>query len=221
MKKVFFAVVLGVLVSKAWGFSFSEEESKQQSAEKAAAARHRAAAQIAPACREALRGKTIMVVVGERTARGMSSDQSSYSSHFNAIDKRLRKLGLNTITQAEMKAKIAQAEIDAYLKNDMDAAMNASKKIGADFILRGVMSSRSAINPVLRIPEVYVSMSFALTGPDGKTISEAGASAESYSGTNTGSMALTLINEHADGVVARLYRDYCAAAGVGGGRKKK
>ena len=50
-------------------------------------------------------------------------------------------------------------------------------------------------------------------------MANSGASAESYSGTNTGGMALTLINEQADGVVARLYRDYCAAKGIGGRRK--
>ena len=81
--------------------------------------------------------------------------------------------------------------------------------MAADFILRGVISSRSAINSVLRIPEVYVSMGFTLTAADGRTISEAGASAESYSGTDTLGMALTLINEQADSVVARLVGDYC------------
>lgn len=92
---------------------------------------------------------------------------------------------------------IAQAEIDAYMRNDPDAALNASKKMGADFILRGVISSRSAINPVLRIPEVYVSMSFTLTAADGRPVSDVSASAESYSGTDTLGMALTLVNEQA------------------------
>lgn len=218
MKKLLLAVLLGLIAASAFAFSFSEEEKKESDA--AAAAKKRGGGvKISPQCQEALKGKVIMVVVGERTARGMNSEQSSYSSHFNAIDRRLKKLGLNTITQAEMKAKVAQAEIDAYLKNDMDAAMNASKKMGADFILKGVISSRTAMNPVLHIPEVYISMGFTLTGADGKTISEAGARAESYSGMDTGGMALTLINEQADGVVARLYTDYCAAAGIG--RKKK
>ena len=45
------------------------------------------------------------------------------------------------------------------------------------------------------------------------------AGAESYSGTDTGGMALTLINEQADGVVARLYSDYCRQAGVAGKNK--
>ena len=109
----------------------------------------------------------------------------------NAINQRLKKFGFNTFTQEEITAQIAQAEIEAHFRNDPDAAINASKKVGADFILRGVISSRTAINPVLRIPEVYISMGFTLTAADGKTISDAGASADSYSGTDTLGMALT------------------------------
>lgn len=217
MKKALVLPILAVVASQAAAFSFSEDEKQQKDAE--AASRHRVAAQLATPCKQAIKDKRIMVILGERTGRGMNSDQGSYSPQFMAIDKRLKRLGLNTLTQEEMKAKVAQAEIDAYLKNDMDAAMNASKKISADFILRGVISSRSAINPILHIPEVYVSMSFTLTGADGRNISEASGRAESYSGTDTGGMALTLINEQADGVVARLYSDYCRQAGVAGKNK--
>ncbi|MCZ7653744.1 MAG: hypothetical protein M5R42_04840 [Rhodocyclaceae bacterium] len=37
---------------------------------------------------------------------------------------------------------------------------------------------------------------------------------ESYSGTDTLGMALTLVNEQADEVVAKLYNDYCRNAGT-------
>ena len=82
---------------------------------------------LATPCKQAVKDKRIMIVMGERTGRGMNSDQGHYSSHFNAIDKRLKRLGLNSITQEEMWARIAQAEIDAYLNNDTEAALNASK----------------------------------------------------------------------------------------------
>jgi len=219
MKKTLLAALLGLAVGNALAFSFSDEERKQQDAE-AAAKRRAAAPLMSQECRQAIHGRTMMIVVGERTARGLNSDQGAYSSHFNAIDKRLKKLGINTITQAEMKAKIAQAELDAYLNNDMDAALNASKRMGTDFILKGVISSRTAMNPMIRVPEVYISMGFTLTGADGRTISEAGARAESYSGMDTGSMAVTLINEQADGVVGRLFSDYCNAVGIGGRRRR-
>ena len=71
----------------------------------------------------------------------------------------------------------------------------------------------------LRPDKHLCDLSTALTGADGRTISEAGGRAESYSGTDTGHMALTLINEQAEGVVAKLYSDYCRAAGVEGKKK--
>lgn len=187
-------------------FSFSEEEAQRNAADNA---RTSGGPAVSQACRESLKNRKVMVVVGQRTARGTDAQQGTYSPHFNAINKRLKKQGFNTYTQEEITAQIAQAEIDAYFRNDPDAAINASKKMGADFILRGVISSRSAINPVLRIPEVYVNMGFTLTAADGRTISDASASADSYSGTDTLGMALTLVNEQADGVVGRLVGDYC------------
>ncbi len=214
MKKILATTLLCTAASSVFAFSFSEEEKQQKDAE--AASRQRVVAQLATPCKQAIKDKRIMVVVGERGSKGMMADQEAYSPHFQAIDKRLKRLGLNTITQAEMKARIAQAEIEAYLRNDQEAALNASKKMGSDFILKGVISSKTAVNPLLRIPEVYVSMAFTLTGADGRTISEAGGRAESYSGTDTGHMALTLINEQAEGVVAKLYSDYCRSAGVTG-----
>jgi hypothetical protein len=199
-------------------FSFSEDEKQQKEAE--GNARKQTGQQLATPCRDALKDRKIMVVVGERSTRGINAQQNTYSPHFNAINQRLRNLGLKTYTQQEITAQVAQAEIDAYFRNDPDAALNASKKMGADFILRGTISSRTAINPVLRIPEVYVNMGFTLSAADGRTISDVSASAESYSGTDTLGMALTLVNEQASGVVARLYSDYCRNAGIGSGKKK-
>ena len=190
-------------------FSFSGEEEKQKAAE---GPKKGSGTAVSTACRESLKNRKVMVVVGQRSARGTDATQSTYGQHFQAINRRLKKFGFNTYTQEEITAQIAQAEIDAYFRNDPDAAINASKKMGADFILRGLISSRSAINPVLRIPEVYVNMGFTLSAADGRTISDASASADSYSGSDTLGMALTLVNEQADGVVARLVNDYCRHA---------
>lgn len=200
-------------------FSFSEEERQQKQADDAS--HKRVSQQLATPCKDALKDRRIMVVIGERSSRGLDARQGNYSPHFNSINQRLRNLGLKTYTQEEITAQVAQAEIDAYMRNDPDAALAASKKMGADFILRGVISSRSAINPVLRIPEVYVNMGFTLSAADGRTISDVSARAESYSGTDTLGMALTLVNEQASGVVARLYGDYCRNAGIGRDGKKK
>lgn len=62
---------------------------------------------------------------------------------------------------------------------------------------------------MLRINEVSVSMGFTLVAADGSSIAEAGAGSDSFSGSDTLSMAGTLINEQADGVVRRLVSGYC------------
>lgn len=213
MKKLFLAVLLGAAAIHAHAFSFADEEQRQHEAE--AASRPAAGNGLAAACRRAIKGRRVIVVIAQRTAQGLLADQEAYAPHFQAIDRRLRKLGLETFTQAEMKARVAQAEIDAYLRNDMEAALGASRRMGADFVVRGMISTRTAVNPLVRIPEVYVAMNFTLSGAEGRSVAAADAQAESYSGADTGSMALTVINEQADGVIARLFRDYCSASGVG------
>jgi hypothetical protein len=57
-----------------------------------------------------------------------------------------------------------------------------------------------------------VSFAFTLTGGNGRIISNITASSSSYSGTDVSRMALTLVNEQIDEVVAKLYGDYCRNA---------
>ena len=67
---------------------------------------------------------------------------------------------------------------------------------------------------MVNVNQVNVSMNFILTGANGKMISQASAENASYAGQDTSGMALTLINERADELVASLYSDYCQNAGV-------
>jgi hypothetical protein len=188
-------------------FSFSDEEAKDKAA---AAPKGPSGPVISAACKAKLANEKVMVLVAERGNGGFNADQGRYGQHFQAIDRRLRKQGMRTMSQEEIKKQVAQAEIDAAFRNDPDAALQAAQKHGATLTLRGVISSRSAINPVLRIPEVYIGMNFSLVAQDGHYVSEAGASSDSYSGTDTVGMAATLINEQADGVVRRLLKGYCS-----------
>lgn len=192
----------------AQAFSFAEEEAKDKAA--AAPSPTASGPAISAACKERLRKERVMVLVAERGNNGLNADQGRYGMHFQGIDRRLQKYSMRTLSQAEIKKQVAQAEIDAHFRNDPDAALQASKKHGASLTLRGVISSRRGINPMLKINEVYVNMGFTLVGPDGRHIAEASASSESYSGGDTVGMAATLINEQADGVVRRLVSGYCA-----------
>lgn len=190
----------------ALGFSFADEEAKRQAEN---APRAVSGAGIPAVCREKIKKERVVVLVAERGNQGVNADQGRYGAHFSAIDQRLRKLGLRTYSQEEIKKQIAQAEIDAHFRNDPDAALGAAKKLGASMTLRGLIVSRRSVNPVLNINEVAVSMQFQLVGANGRDIANTTASAESYAGADTLGMALTLVNEQAGSVVNRLMSAYC------------
>ena len=197
----------------AQGFKFSQPDTEAKAEEDAKA--ERIARDLSTPCRADLKGKKIMVVIGELQSGGrIAAQQQNYGPHFQAINTRLRSLGLTTYTQEEIRRRIAQAEIDAYFRNDADAALSAAKRLGASFVLRGLISSEATQNPLMAVNQVSVSMGFTLTGGNGRIISDVNANASSYSGADVARMALTLVNEQADDVVARLYADYCRNAGL-------
>jgi hypothetical protein len=206
------ALVVATGVASAQGFKFSNEEEADKAKE--AQRQNKARAQLATPCRDKIRDQKILVLIGESRVGRIEANQAVYGEHFNAINSRLRSLGLRTYTQAEITAQIAQAEVDAYFKNDPDAALSASSRLAAQYILRGVISSVAVRNAVINVNQVTIRMNFTLTGADGRMISQANAENASYAGADTSGMALTLINERADDVVARLYSDYCRSAGV-------
>ncbi len=200
----------------AQGFKFSQPDADDKAEQAAQAARAgRIAEQLSTPCRADLKGRKIMVIIGEERANGfVSAQQQNYGPHFQAINGRLRSLGLATYTPEEIRKQVAQAEIDAYFRNDPDAALGAAKRLGASFVLRGLISSEASRNPVIAVNQVTVRMGFTLSGSNGKTISDAQAASSSYAGADVGRMALTLVNEQADEVVATLYADYCRNAGL-------
>jgi hypothetical protein len=155
-----------------------------------------------------------LVVIGERQSNGyVEARQQNYGPHYQAINKRLQALGLRTYTPEEIRRQIAQAEIDAYFRNDPDAALAASRRLGASFVLRGLITSQAMPNPIINVNQVSVNMGFTLTANNGRVISDTEASSGSYAGADVQKMALTLVNEKADEVVATLYADYCRNAG--------
>ena len=205
----------------AQGFKFSQPDPTEQAEKEAQQARDdQILEQLATPCRAQLKDKKIMVVIGERASNGIvSAQQQNYGQHFDAINRRLRALGLRTFTPEEIRRQIAQAEIDAYFRNDPEAALSASRRLGASFVLRGLISSQAVRNPMIPVNQVSIDMDFTLTGGNGRVISDAQASNSSYAGANVSRMALTLVNEKADEVVAKLYSDYCRAGGYAPARK--
>lgn len=193
------------------GFKFSQEDNSAKAKEEA---RQQAIAErLSTPCRDQLKDKKIMLIIGEQqVGGGILANQENYGPHFQVINQRLRALGLRTYTPEEIKKQIAQAEIDAYFKGNPDAALSASRRLGASFVLRGLIASQASVNPVIRVNEVTVNLGFSLADSGGHMISDATAQGGSFSGSDIRSAAARLINEKADDVVSKLYSDYCSQA---------
>src|SRR5580765_5961423 len=161
------------------GFKFSEQDDADRA--ESEARQSRIAEQLSTPCRADLKGKKIMVIIGEMRSNGVIyAQQQNYGPHFQAINTRLRGLGLRSYTPEEIRRQIAQAEIDAYFRNDPDAALAASKKLGASFVLRGLITAQSGMNPLMAVNQVTISMDFTLYGANGRVVAEAHANSASY-----------------------------------------
>ena len=194
----------------AQGFKFSNADNDDQARE--AEQQARVQVLLSTPCKAKIKNQKIMVLIGESHDGMLQTNQSRYSSHFDSLNARLQGLGLKTITQSQIKAQVAQAEIDAYFKNDPDKALSASKRLAAQYILRGLITTEAGYNTIVRVNQVSIRMQFTLTDASGRILSQANAENASYSGVDTTGMALTLVNEKADEVVAQLYSDYCRVA---------
>jgi hypothetical protein len=199
--------------AQAQGFKFSNPPPDAAAQAQADAQRQATiSAQLATPCRDRIRNRKIMVLIGEEKNGFITASQGNFGRHVEAINSRLQALGLKTYSAEQIRKQIAQEEIDAYFKNDPDRALSASRRMAAQYVLRGVIASQASRNAVVNVNQVSVNMDFTLSDAAGRPVSTAAASNASYSGSDVSGMALTLIEERADQVVARLYSDYCRNA---------
>lgn len=201
------------MTAQAQGFKFSDPDPSEK-ADKDAQDKRNAQVQdmLAAPCLNRIKNQKIMVVIAENKDGFISANQAVYNTHVSAINDRLQGLGLRTFTPAQIRAQVAQAEINAFFKNDPDVAISASRRLAAQYILRGVITSSTHRNAIINVNQVSIGMKFTLTGANGRMISQASASNESYAGHDVSGMALTLVEESAEEVVAKLYSDHCKAA---------
>jgi len=210
LQKILLVLVIALGLGSAFaaqGFKFSNAD--QDEKDKQAQEAEHTQTLLATPCRAKIKNQKILVLIAEDHSGSLRANQSSYSPHVTAINGRLQNLGLKTYTQEQIRKQVAQAEIDAYFKNDPDAALSASQRLAAQYSLQGVISTQTGYNRIINVNEVSIQMEFLLKDARGKTISQTSATNASYAGADTRNMALTLINEKADEVVAKLYSDYC------------
>jgi hypothetical protein len=196
-------------------FSFSKDAEQERAAAQAEA--DAVATLVSVPCQQRLKDRKILLLIAERTESDFDANQDRYGPHFRAIESRLRALGLRPYTQEQIRAQIAQAEVDAYFRNDPDAAIAASRRLAAHFVLRGDILTMASVNPVLGINEVAVSIGLALSDArTGRVLSEVTARSEAFSGADPLGTALELVQRQANVLVARIYNDFCQNAEAGG-----
>lgn len=187
---------------------YEEEINREDNAQRDAAQR-RADRQLSVKCPASVKRRKIALILHENKGKGTRKvNNPNYSALFQEINRRLKNQGLKTYTQGQINAQIAQAELEAVANGDPDAAIAASKKLGATYFLRAHISSRSNVNPITRVNEVFVNMTFNLT-KWGRPISQIKAQGDSWAGQDTQSAAMAILEEKAESVVAQLYYDIC------------
>ena len=208
--------LLGVLLlncgfARADTFSFSQQAAADQAKAQEDAAKQTEAIQtlVSAPCKQRLKRQRIVVLIAEHDGNQWQTSQDRYGPLFSIIESRLGALGIKTYSQQQIKANIAQGELDAYFKNDPDGALSASRRLGANYVLRGNISSEAGVNTVIQVNQVAVSIDLTLTGMDGRVLSDVGAHVDSYSSDDTLNTAVALVREQADLLVARLYNDFC------------
>jgi hypothetical protein len=195
------------------GFKFSNPSAdEQQQAAEQLRRQQKVDFLLSTPCGQRLKNRKIVVLVGEETNGHVTAPQGKWGRHVEAINMRLRGLGLKTYSPEEIRKQIAQEEIDAVFKNDPDRAISASRRLAAQYILKGVIATQAVRNNIVGVNQVNVAMDFTLVDAAGRPMSNTRATNASYAGADVGGMALTLIEERADEVVAQLYSDYCKSA---------
>ena len=195
-------------------FHFSTRVEQEQVAEQAADAQRAESIRqlVSIPCRDRLKNRKILQLMAEHREGRWLTEQDRYGRLTSIIDTRMRALGLGTYTQEQITSAVAQAEVDAYFNNDPDGALAASKRLAADYILRGDLTMTTGVNQVVGVREVAVDLQLTLSSASGQQLSAVDAHSESFSSVDTLGTASALLKRQADQLVAQLYNDYCRKA---------
>ncbi|BBK37512.1 hypothetical protein STAQ_25900 [Allostella sp. ATCC 35155] len=170
-----------------------------------------AAALIDPACRRRLAGRKIAIVFTEvREDGGRLIRQKRYAGVFPIVADALRRAGMTVYTQEEINRQIAQEEMRRFLNNEADAALTAFRRLGAAYILRATIESRATMNPMIRVKQVGVTVTFALSSSAGGIVGQAEMSTASFTGADPLPVVRDIVREEIDRTVVDLYDSVCS-----------
>jgi len=234
MTNTFFSFFLAVILLclsapvPSWSFSFSQQE-QQDAAEESFQQAGESLSHLN--CPKSLRSAKIATMIGEvhRSGGGgqgrlygsfMAADAPDWDNHSttnrsvygNLVDELnsgFQRLGLKTYTAAEINDHIARAEQEAVLNNDPDAAIAAAERLSASFVLKGVISTRSQLNRVVNVDEVFVTINLLLVDHQGRQIASAQINETTFSDADVLNTIQNLVKKQSNAVTYQLFKDYC------------
>jgi len=215
-------VVLFLSTSYVFSFSFSEYDDKENSS---------TTGELSPAslkCPASFKSKKITTMIGEQHRddrhgyygyiisigepdwdQRFGTKKSVYGPLVAEFNQSFSQLGLKTFTAAEINDQIAREEQEAVLNNDMEAALSAATRMQADFILKGIISTRAQTNKMVKVNEVFVTITLTLIDNNGRQLSTAKVSEATFSDDDTLGTVQRLVKEQSQKITYQLFKDFC------------
>ncbi|WP_457577870.1 hypothetical protein [Desulfomarina sp.] len=209
-----------------YSFTFSEYEKQENDSRKNATSDRQLLSTLS--CPTSLAGKKIATMIGEQHRddyrgylgtvitigepdwdRRFGTKNQVYGPLMAQLNQGFTELGLKTYTNAEINNQIARAEQEAFLNNDTEGALTAAKRLRADFLVKGIISTRTQTNKVIKIEEVFVTISLTLYDKNGTQLSTAQVKKAVFSDTDTLGTVQSLVKEQSYAIVYQLFKDYC------------
>ena len=135
--------------------------------------------------------------------------KSVYGPLIDEFNQSFAQLGLKTFTAAEINDQIAREEQEAVLNNDMEAALTAAARMQADFVLKGIISTRAQTNKMVKVDEVFITITLALLDNKGNQLSTVKVSEATFSDADILGTVQRLVNEQAGAITSQLFKDFC------------
>lgn len=214
----FLLIAAGLFAGPCFSFSFSEYEKQEAQSENSATRTD--LSQVS--CSKNLKRKKIAIMIGQRHRTSNNgpwryyiygsrygTTKAVYGTLVSTLNNGFRQLGLRTYTAAQINAQIARAEQEAFLNNDIDAAMSAASRLSANFMVKGQISTLAQINPVVNIDEIFVTITLSLTDSRGRLISSAKISDTAFSDADVAGAIQNMVAEQSGDVIFQLFQDYC------------
>ena len=228
INSIFLVCFLFVTIpSIGFSFSFSEYEKQEAAAEQSPPP-------VSPSefrCTKNLETKKIATVIGE-IHRNQWNGRYGYFGYFtnsedpdwdnrfgtkkpvygdlaDDLNKAFMRLGLKTFTAEQINDQIAREEQEAFLNNDLEAAMSAAERLSADFVLKGLISTRTQVNKVVNVDEVFVTIDLVLLDRNGGTLASAQISQTAFSDADIQATLQKMIRNQSGRITRELFKDYC------------